>query len=80
MHLFHGCAEDIAQQCFCDKNSDVINSTIAESRFKKKHNTLTFHEVREAIAANITQIADIHCGENLVDLLTKSLTPTKYIH
>ena len=55
----------------------VLNSTRLDSRLKKKHNTLAFHKVREAIAAGITQVAHVLSSENLVDLFTKSLSAPK---
>jgi hypothetical protein len=58
---------------FCDNNSVVINSTILTSTLKKKHNSIAYHRVREAVAANTLQIAKVQSNENLADLLTKCL-------
>ena len=58
---------------FCDNNSVVINSTIPTSTLKKKHNSIAYHQVREAVAANTLQIAKVQSNENLADLLTKCL-------
>jgi hypothetical protein len=58
---------------FCDNKSVVTNLTVPTSTLKKKHNSIAYHRVREAVAAGIAWIAKVHTSENLVDLLTKSL-------
>ena len=61
----------------CDNMSVVKSSTMPESRLKKKHNSIAFHKVREAVAAGITRIGHVTSSENLADLFTKSLTALK---
>jgi hypothetical protein len=61
---------------FCDNKSIVTNSTIPTSALKKKHNSIAYDRVREAVAANILWIAKVHSSENLADLLTKPLLTT----
>jgi hypothetical protein len=61
---------------FCDNKSVVTNSTIPTSTLKKKHNSIAYHRVREAVAAGILRIAKVHTTENLANLLTKPLTGT----
>ena len=51
----------------------ITNATIPTSTLKKKHNSIAYHRVREAVAAGILQIAKVQSSENLADLLTKSL-------
>jgi len=58
---------------FCDNKSVVVNATIPTSTLKKKHNSIAYHHVREAVAAQILRIAKVHTSENLADLLTKPL-------
>jgi hypothetical protein len=58
---------------FCDNKSVVTNSTVPTSTLKKKHSSIAYHRVREAVAAGTLQIAKVHSSENLADLLTKSL-------
>jgi hypothetical protein len=65
---------DGAANVFCDNKSVVTNSTIPTSTLKKKHNSIAYHRVREAIAAKILQVAKVHTSENLADLLTKPLS------
>jgi hypothetical protein len=62
-----------AMNVFCDNKSVVTNSTIPTSSIKKKHNSIAYHRVREAVAAGIIRIAKVDTKENLADLLTKPL-------
>jgi len=57
---------DGSTNAFCDNKSVVTNSTVPTSTLKKKHNSIAYHRVREAVAA----------GTNLADLLTKPLSGT----
>ena len=41
---------------FCDNRGFVKNMSIPESVPHKKHNTMSYHSVHEAVAANILQI------------------------
>ena len=58
---------------FGDKKSVITNATVPTSMLKKKHNSIAYHRVREAVAAGVLQIAKVHTFENLADLLTKPL-------
>ena len=40
-----------AANIFCDNQSVVTSSTVPESTLKKKHNSIAYHRVREAVAA-----------------------------
>jgi hypothetical protein len=64
---------DGASNVFCDNKSVVTNSTVPTSTLKKKHNSIAYHRVREAVAAGILRIAKVHTTENLADLLMKPL-------
>jgi len=59
---------------FCDNKSVITNSTVPTSTLKKKHNSIAYHRIREAVAAGILRIAKVHTSENLADLLTKPLS------
>jgi hypothetical protein len=61
----------------CDNQSVVTNSTLPASTIKKKHNSICYHRVREAVAANVIRIAHIPTGQNLADMLTKPLGGSK---
>ena len=62
---------------FCDNNAVVTNATIPESTLKRKHNSIAYHKVREAVAAGTIRIAKEHTDTNLADLLTKPLPAVK---
>jgi hypothetical protein len=56
-----------------DNSAVVQNSTIPSSTIKKKHNSICYHRVREAIAAGTIRVAHIPSTENLADMFTKPL-------
>jgi hypothetical protein len=57
-----------------DNMSVVLNTTVPSSVLKKKHNAISYHRVREAIAARIMRFAYIKSEENVSDVLTKPLS------
>ena len=62
---------------FCDNESVFKNASFAESRLKKKHNSICFHRVRECVASMILMPFKVGTNFNLSDILTKSLPPYK---
>ena len=42
---------------FCDNKSVVMNATVPTSTLKKKHNSIVYHRVKEAVAAKVLRIA-----------------------
>jgi hypothetical protein len=72
LHIF-GVPIDGPANVFCDNKSIVTNSTIPTSTLKKKHNSITYHHVREAVAGGILRIAKVASKQNLADILTKPL-------
>ena len=56
-----------------DNMSVVLNTTVPSSVLKKKHLGISYHRVREAIAAKILRFAHVRSEENLADILTKPL-------
>jgi hypothetical protein len=62
---------------FVDNNSVVTNSTVPSSTLTKKHNSICYHFVRKAVAANCIGIGYVPSDENLVDVFTKPLGATK---
>ena len=66
-----------ATNIFCDNEAVFKNASIAESRLKKKHNSVCFHRVRESVASGISNIFKVDTLFNLADILTKSLAPNK---
>ena len=62
---------------FCDNESVVKSSGVPESRLKKKHCSIAYHRVREAIAAGTLFVYYEKSESNLADLLTKIQTANK---
>ena len=56
---------------FGDNQSVITSSTIPHSRLSKRHNALSYHRVREAIAARILRFKFIAGVENPADILSK---------
>ena len=59
---------------YCDNKSVVTNTTVPVSTLNKKHNSVCYHRVREAVACGMILIAWIDTHENYADLFTKVLT------
>ena len=58
---------------FCDNEAFYRNSTFIESQLKRKHYSICYHLVQEAVAAGKIVVFKIDGKENLADLLTKSV-------
>ena len=58
----------------CDNRSVVDNTSKLSSKLNKKHNSIAYHAVRWARAANIIRVGWIEGRDNLADALTKRLT------
>ena len=58
---------------FGDNRAVILNSSVPESTLKKKHHSVNYNYVREAVAAGIALIFKVHTGSNLADLFTKLL-------
>ena len=60
-----------------DNSAVVKNATVPTSTLQKKHVSICYHFVREAVAAGYIRIAFVPSEENLADMLTKPLGATK---
>jgi hypothetical protein len=58
--------------------SVVLNTSVPSSVLKKKHNAISYHRVREAIATRIMRFAYIKNEKNVSDVLTKPLSNDKF--
>ena len=58
---------------FGDNMSVVLNTSVPSSMLKKKHNSIAYHIVREAIAAGYLRFRHINSQSNIADVLTKPL-------
>ena len=56
---------------FGDNKSLVMSSTIPQSILNKRHNMLSYHRVREAIAAKILEFHWCSCSQNRSDILSE---------
>ena len=72
-----GVAVDGPSNVFCDNRGVVMNTSIPESTLTKKHNSINYHVVREAVAAGILRVGKEDGQTNLADLLTKTMTGKK---
>ena len=61
---------------FGDNQSVVTSSTIPHSTLSKRWNALSYHRVREAIAAKVLRFEFLKSTENPADVLTKPLDHT----
>jgi hypothetical protein len=57
----------------CDNQSVVTNSTKPDSVLNKKHCSVCYHRVREAVAAGTIRVGKEDTNDNLADLFTKPL-------
>jgi hypothetical protein len=58
---------------YCDNNSVVMNSTSPASTLKKKSNSIAYHAVRWAVAADEIRVTHVSSQDNVADILTKPL-------
>jgi hypothetical protein len=56
-----------------NNNNVVINSSKPELELKKRHYSIAYHCVHEAVAANTIRIAKEDQETNIADMLTKPL-------
>ena len=58
---------------FCDNKAVYKNSVFAESQLRRKHQSICYRLVREAVAAGKIIVHKVDSKGNLADLLTKSV-------
>jgi hypothetical protein len=56
---------------FGDNQSVITSSTESQSPLNKRHNALSYHRVREAIAAGVVEFHKILGADNVADVLSK---------
>ena len=72
-----GVLNDGAARVLCDNESVVNSSSNPEPSLKRKHCSVAYHKVREAVAAGKRLIYYEKSESNLADLLTKPLSNIK---
>jgi hypothetical protein len=63
-----------------DNMSVVLNTSVPSSVLKKKHNAITYHQERDAIAAKVMTFAYVKSEENVSDILAKPLGNERFHH
>ena len=61
-----------------DNQSIVLHTTVPSSTLKKKHGALSYHRVREAIAAGILHFFHVRSEDNVADVLTRPMGPKAF--
>ena len=69
----YGVPRDGPAWLFGDNQSVITSSTIPHSQLAKRWNALSYHRVREAVAAGIVRFHYLESKQNPADILTKSL-------
>ncbi|KAL7474916.1 hypothetical protein ACHAW6_000859 [Cyclotella cf. meneghiniana] len=69
-----GCPITEPANVYCDNKGVVSNTSIPESTLSKKHNSINYHVIWEAVTAKIMRVAKKNTQTNLSDALTKLLT------
>jgi len=59
---------------YCDNNSVVTNTQVPEFTLRRKHNSIAYHRVREAAAANTIRVTKESHESNIADMLTKPVS------
>nr|GEU89796.1 retrovirus-related Pol polyprotein from transposon TNT 1-94 [Tanacetum cinerariifolium] len=65
---------------YCDNRSVVHLTKNKKFHFKTKHIEVRHHFVRDIVEKEEVIVDKIHTNDNLADMLTKALTPTKFKH
>jgi hypothetical protein len=56
-----------------DNMSVILSTTVPSSALKKKHNSVAYHRIREAVAGGLITFAHVESKDNYADILTKPL-------
>ena len=56
---------------YCDNKAVTKNAIYPESTLKKKHNSIAYHQVYEAVAAGTIRVTKEDGKTNLANVLTK---------
>ncbi len=62
---------------FCDNDAVVQNTSIPESTLSKKHNAMSYHIIREAVAAEIIPVGKEDTLTNIANVFTKLVPFTR---
>ena len=80
-YSLHMLGVPIKEVCLLGDNQGMIQDcSIMASQLMKKHNAITYHRIREAVAGRIITLGYIPTDSNLSDILTKSYKGTIVLH
>ena len=68
-----GCNVDGSTKLFGDNLSTITSASSPDAELKKKHVAISYHMVREAVAAKIVLPIHVNSADNFADILTKAL-------
>ena len=63
---------------FGDNLGVIQNVSMPEATLQKKHTVISFHRVRECLAAKIIEPHKIDCKDNFADIFTKPVDGTAF--
>ena len=64
---------DVPTKLFCDNGYDCANTKRPESTLTKKHHSIDYHHILEAVASGTFIFSKEHTLTNLADLLTNAM-------
>ena len=68
---------DGSTDIFCDNEVVYNNASTTKSQLRKKHHSLSYHMIREAVASGECRMAKEDTENNLSDLFTNVLPQTR---
>ena len=74
-----GVPQDVIK-VYCDSHSAICLTKNDMFQFKTKHVDIKYHFIRDVIAEGKIILEKVHTDENPADMLTKSLSNTKFKH
>ena len=63
---------------YCDNKAVTKNAIYPESTLKKKHNSITYHQVHESVAAGTLHVTKEDDKTNLANVLTSKVIASGY--
>jgi len=65
---------------FGDNKSVVTSCSVLSSSLKKRHNALSYHKIRECVAAGVIRLFHVDGKQNIADIFTKPLPGDVFRH
>jgi hypothetical protein len=74
-----GVTQDVIK-VYCDSHSAICLIKNDMYQFETKHIDIKYHFIRDIVVEGKIKVNKIHTNENPIDMLTKSLSNTKFKH